>query len=206
MERWALHDERTGCGTRRRFEVLLEPALSEPGGASPAVLMVGIDNMNDINEIAGYATGDAVLRRSAGASVTRSPPSASLERPVTSSCSSWTPRRLPSRWAPPTGCAACSDSSSTSTGARSASGHRWASLCPDGRPRVAFDDFGTGHSSLGALRRFPVDVLKIDRSFVAGLGVGPEDRAVVDVIVALAHILGFSVVAEGSRPARSSSS
>ena len=63
--------------------------------------------------------------------------------------------------------------------------------------RVAIDDFGTGHSSLGSLRRFPVDILKIDRSFVAGLGVCPEDRAVVDAIVALAHVLGFTIVAEG---------
>ncbi len=63
--------------------------------------------------------------------------------------------------------------------------------------RVAIDDFGTGHSSLGYLRSFAVDVLKIDRAFVAGIGDRPEDRALVDAIVGLARTFGFRVVAEG---------
>lgn len=62
---------------------------------------------------------------------------------------------------------------------------------------VAIDDFGTGHSSLGYLRSFTVDVLKIDRTFVAHLGERFEDRALVDAIVGLARIFGFHVVAEG---------
>ncbi|MDQ1373241.1 MAG: hypothetical protein QOJ09_579, partial [Actinomycetota bacterium] len=62
---------------------------------------------------------------------------------------------------------------------------------------IAVDDFGTGYSSLLYLRRFPVDVLKIDRSFVAGLGNISEDSAIVSGVVSLAHALGLRSVAEG---------
>lgn len=65
--------------------------------------------------------------------------------------------------------------------------------------RIAIDDFGTGHASLDYVRRFSVaDVLKIDRSFVAGIDdVAAHDRAIVAAVVALGDALGFSVVAEG---------
>jgi len=63
--------------------------------------------------------------------------------------------------------------------------------------RVAMDDFGTGYSSLHRLAVLPVDTLKIDRSFIAGLGHLERDAAVVDAILALAHGLGLEVVAEG---------
>lgn len=62
---------------------------------------------------------------------------------------------------------------------------------------VGIDDFGTGHSSLARLRHLPVEVLKVDRSFVDGLGTEPEDSAVVAAILSLAHALGLHVVAEG---------
>ena len=63
--------------------------------------------------------------------------------------------------------------------------------------RIALDDFGTGYSSLRQLRDLPVDVVKVDRGFVAGLDTSPDDAAVTSLIVGLGHIIGCRVVAEG---------
>jgi diguanylate cyclase (GGDEF)-like protein/PAS domain S-box-containing protein len=63
--------------------------------------------------------------------------------------------------------------------------------------RLGVDDFGTGYSSLAYLRRFPVDVLKIDRSFVNGLGKDLEDSAVAAAVVSLCDTLGLTTIAEG---------
>jgi diguanylate cyclase (GGDEF)-like protein len=68
--------------------------------------------------------------------------------------------------------------------------------------RVALDDFGTGHSSLAHLRTLPVDILKIDRCFVAGVAINPADRATVKAICTLAADSGMAVVAEGVETAR----
>ncbi len=63
--------------------------------------------------------------------------------------------------------------------------------------KVAIDDFGTGHSSLSSLRDLPLDSIKIDRSFVSGLGTDPDGPAIVGALVELGHALGLRVVAEG---------
>jgi EAL domain-containing protein (putative c-di-GMP-specific phosphodiesterase class I) len=63
--------------------------------------------------------------------------------------------------------------------------------------RIALDDFGTGYASLTHLKTFPVDVIKVDQSFVSNLRAGSDDAAIVDAVISLAHRLNMEVVAEG---------
>ncbi len=63
--------------------------------------------------------------------------------------------------------------------------------------RLVLDDFGTGYSSLSHLRRLTIDALKIDRSFVDGLGRGTADGAIVGAVLSMAAALGLGVTAEG---------
>ncbi|MDQ4096941.1 MAG: EAL domain-containing protein [Actinomycetota bacterium] len=63
--------------------------------------------------------------------------------------------------------------------------------------RIAIDDFGTGYSSLGYLRRFPVDILKVDKSFIDGVADGPHESALARAVIKLAATLNLDAVAEG---------
>jgi EAL domain-containing protein (putative c-di-GMP-specific phosphodiesterase class I) len=63
--------------------------------------------------------------------------------------------------------------------------------------RIAIDDFGVGYSSLAQIKRFPIDTLKVDRSFIRDLAENAEDRAITEAIIAMGKTLSLTVVAEG---------
>ena len=65
------------------------------------------------------------------------------------------------------------------------------------RVRIALDDFGAGYSSLSYLTTFPVDTIKIDRSFVMGCTTEPKNRIIIKAIIAMGHSMGKRIVAEG---------
>jgi len=84
----------------------------------------------------------------------------------------------------------------TALGDQPAAGHTLRRLRDRG-VSVAIDDFGTGYASLSYLRNFPVDVVKLDRSFVTELDGGGNGAAIIEAVIAMSHALGMTVTAEG---------
>ena len=66
-----------------------------------------------------------------------------------------------------------------------------------GRQHLAIDDFGTGYSSMSLMKQFPIDTIKIDRSFVRDLPIDTEDQAIAQAIISMGKALGMTVIAEG---------
>ncbi len=68
--------------------------------------------------------------------------------------------------------------------------------------RLAIDDFGTGYSSLAQIKHFPVDTLKVDRSFIRNIPQDAEDKAITEAIIAMGKTLSLTVMAEGVETCR----
>jgi EAL domain-containing protein (putative c-di-GMP-specific phosphodiesterase class I) len=68
---------------------------------------------------------------------------------------------------------------------------------PSANRHISIDDFGTAYSSLSYLKRFTIDMLKFDQSFVHGITTDPDDTAIVSAIIAMSHSLGIKAIAEG---------
>ena len=75
--------------------------------------------------------------------------------------------------------------------------HRALALLSTRGVKIALDDFGTGYASLRHLKQFPVDVIKIDQSFVRDMEIDPGDEAIISAVINLGRSLGIKVVAEG---------
>jgi EAL domain-containing protein (putative c-di-GMP-specific phosphodiesterase class I) len=75
---------------------------------------------------------------------------------------------------------------------------RWLAAIKRTGVRLSIDDFGTGYSSLAYLNRFPIDTVKIDRSFIRNVPDSHSDTQITSAVIALGHSLGLSVIAEGA--------
>ena len=184
----AFHDSLTGLANRALFRDRLEQALARSGRSRDtlAVLLADLDGFKQINDSLGHDAGDRLLEEVAGrfADVTR--PSDTVKK------------TLEETGVPPA--ALGLEVTETAIVVEGPAGDRARMELEELHRigvKIAIDDFGTGFSSLNQLRSFPIDVLKVDRSFIQGVEHDPKDAAITANLASLAHALGLLAIAEG---------
>ncbi|CAN5840816.1 hypothetical protein BH23ACT2_BH23ACT2_04790 [soil metagenome] len=218
----SLHDALTGLPNRRLLLDWLatDIARSQQDNHQTAVLFIDLDRFKFVNDTHGHEIGDRLRRPVSSCPSVRGCSRRPVGRPLDCNGSYRTSHRSPS----PSTCPLARSPRSISATLVAAALRRaevapgqthleitegalmhdvtsaWAVLrrAKALGVKLALDDFGTGYSSLSYVRRFSLDMLKIDKSFIDGIDSSPEDRAIVEHVVAMAEALGMATVGEGA--------